>query len=200
MLTGREQDGSVERAHRHLYYLPRPIAGSLEISTLVVRAPSGALLSQAERDALMAVQRLSIHRNDRYPITVVPEVFDRGGLIASRQWKSLTPFLPPLRHRLGRTDTLPEQKFAAFISESCGLTALRVTAVPGPGGAGTRTPVRAHEYGAARGSPSSRRWRFTKRLGHWFTVEFDAPVLVGAAVGADAHFGLGQFAAIKDDA
>ena len=24
MLTGREQDGSVERAHRHLYYLPQP--------------------------------------------------------------------------------------------------------------------------------------------------------------------------------
>lgn len=198
MLTGRGQDGSVERAHRHLYYLPQPVAGSLEISTLVVRVPSGTSLSQEEFDALMAVERVSIQRNDRYPITVVPEHIDGGGLVASRQWRSLTPFLPPLRHRLGRTDTLPEQQIAAFISELCVLTALRVTAVPGPGGAGTRTPVRAHEYGAAQGSRSSRTWRFTNRLGHWFAVEFDSPVVVGLALGADAHFGLGQFLAIKD--
>ena len=147
----------------------------------------------------MAVERVSIHRNDRYPITVVPEHIDGDGLVASRRWKSLTPFLPPLRHRLGRTDTLPEQQIAAFISELCGLTAMRVTAVPGPGGAGTRTPVRAHEYGAATdGSRSSRTWRFTNRLGHWFTIEFETPTIVGTALGADAHFGLGQFLAVED--
>ena len=198
MLTGREQDGSVERAHRHLYYLPQPVAGSLDISTLVVRVPSGSSLRQEELDALMAVERVSIHRNDRYPITVVPEYIDRGGLVAARRWKSLTPFLPPLRHRLGRVDTLPEQQVAAFISESCGLTAMRVTAVPGPGGTSTRTPVRAHEYGAAQGLRSSRTWRFTNRLGHWFTIEFDTPEVIGSALGSDAHFGLGQFEAVDD--
>lgn len=199
MLTGREQDGSVEQEHRHLYYLPQPVAGSSGISTLVVRVPSGTSLSQEELDALMAVERVSIHRNDRYPITVVPEHIDGGGLVASRQWKSLTPFLPPLRHRLGRTVTLPEQQVAAFIGESCGLAPLRVTAVAGPGGTGTRTPVWAHEYVAATdGSRFSQTWRVTTRLGHWFTVEFETPVVVGSAVGADAHFGLGQFLAVGD--
>jgi CRISPR-associated protein Csb2 len=197
MLTGREQDGSVEQAHRHLYYLPQPVAGSSEISALEVRVPSGSSMSQEELDALMAVERVSIHRNDRYPITVIPEHIDGGGFVASRQWKSLTPFLLPLRHRLRRTDTLPEQQVAAFVSEACGLTAMRVTAVAGPGGTGTRTPVRAHEYGAAQGSRSSRTWRFTNRLGHWFTIEFDTPVVVGA-LGSDAHFGLGQFEAVDD--
>lgn len=201
MLTGREQDGSVEREHRHLYYLPQPGTGSLEISKLVVRVPSGMSLSQGELDALMIVERIHIRRNDRYPITVIPEHIDGDRSVASRRWSSLTPFLPPLRHRLGRTDTVPEAQIAAFISESCGLKPLRVSAVHGPGGAGTRTPVRAHEYGVAgHGSRSSRPWRFTNRLGHWFTVEFDAPVVVGTALGADAHFGLGQFTAIRDGA
>jgi CRISPR-associated protein Csb2 len=199
MLSGREQDGSVERAHRHLFYLPQPLAGSSEISTMVVRVPSGMSLSQEELDALMSVERVSIHGNDRYPITVVPEHTGGGGSVASRRWKSLTPFLPPLRHRLGRTGTLPEQQVAAFISESCGVTPLRITAIPGPGGTGTRTPMRAHEYGAATdGSRSSRTWRFTNRLGHWFTIEFDSPTIVGTTLGADAHFGLGQFLAVED--
>jgi CRISPR-associated protein Csb2 len=201
MLTGREQDGSVEQAHRHLYYLPQPMSGSWEISTLVVRVPSGTSLSQEEFDALMAVERVSIHRDDRYPITVVPEQIDGDCLVASRRWESLTPFLPPLGHRVGRADTLPEAQIAAFIRESCGRTPLRVTPRPGPGGAGTRTPVRAHEYGiTAQGSRSSRTWRFTNRLGHWFTVEFDIPVIVATGLGADAHFGLGQFAALQDGA
>ena len=199
MLSGREEDGSVERAHRHLFYLPQPVAGSSEICTLVVRVPSGMSLVQQELDALMAVERVSVHRNDRYPITVIPEHTGESGLVASRRWKSLTPFLPPLRHRLGRIGTLPEQQVAAFIGESCGLTPVRVTAVHGPGGAGIRTPIRAHEYGAATdGSRSSRTWRFTNRLGHWFTIEFDSPAIVGTALGADAHFGLGQFLAVED--
>jgi CRISPR-associated protein Csb2 len=198
MLTGREHDGSVDRAHRHLYYLPQPVNGSLEISRLVVRVPSGMSLSQEELDALMIVERIRIRRNDRYPITVIPEHIDGGQTGASRRWRSLTPFLPPLSHRLGRTDTLPEAQIAAFITESCGLTPLSVTAVPGPGGAGTRTPVRAHEYGiATHGSQSSRTWRLTNRLGYWYTVEFTTPVVVGTALGADAHFGLGQFTTVS---
>ncbi len=199
MLTGREQDGSVEQAHRHLYYLPQPVSGSLEVSTLVVRVPSGTSLSQEELDALMAVERISIHRDDRYPITVIPEQTDEGRLVASRRWISLTPFLPPLRHRSGRTGTQPEAQIVTSISDSCRLTPLRVSAVPGPGGCGTRTPVRAHEYAVpALGSRSSRTWRFTNRLGHWFTVEFDSPILLNTPVGADAHFGLGQFVPVAD--
>lgn len=197
-LTGREADGTVEQEHRHLYYLPQPDTGTLEISSMVIRVPTGTLLSREELDALASVQQVRIDRGDRYPITVVPEGIDGTCLVASRRWKSLTPFLPSLRHRLGRTATTTEAQLASFANASFGITPI-VTAVPGPGGAGVRTPVRVHQYAlAAKGKPAAPSWRFTRRLGHWFMLEFETPISIETSLGADAHFGLGQFFATED--
>ena len=38
-----------------------------------------------------------------------------------------------------------------------------------------------------------------RRLAHWFTVEFVRPVVLAVPVGADAHFGLGQFGPIEEE-
>jgi len=198
-LTGREEDGSVARGHRHVYYLPQPEIGGLEIATLVVRVPSGVLLSQEELDALLTVERIQLHVDDRYPITLVPEKVNEGAVVPSRYWKSLTPFLPPHGHRAGRPATLPELQLASCIEKCCGFTPLSATAVSGPGGTGIRTPVRTHEYGVAmQGSLGAATWRFTRRLAHWFTVEFTTPIMLSTPLGTDAHFGLGQFAPIPD--
>jgi CRISPR-associated protein Csb2 len=190
-LTGHEDDGSVSRGDEHVYYQPRPSGRGLEISAFVVTVPPGSSLTRAELDALMAVERVSLRWNDRYPITVIPEVASDDSPPRSRRWRSLTPFLPPYHHRPGRGDTLSYQQLLACVRDTCGLTALRV----GPMGGCKRTLVRVHEYGSAvPGASGARTWRFTPRFAQWFTVDFSTPVVFSRALGKDAHFGLGQFA------
>ncbi|MBI3456695.1 MAG: type I-U CRISPR-associated protein Cas5/Cas6 [Candidatus Rokubacteria bacterium] len=199
-LTGREEDGSVARGHRHLYYLPQPEAGRSEIGALVVKVPSGTSLRQEELDALMTVEWILLHPDDRYPITVVPEQANHEQVVAAHQWRSVMPFLPPGRERQGRAETLPELQLASCLEQSCGLVPIRTSQARGPGSTGTRTPVRAHEYGAIAGATrASSTWKLTQRVAHWFTVEFDSPVVLGAPVGSDAHFGLGQFAPVHPE-
>jgi CRISPR-associated protein Csb2 len=193
-LSGREEDGSVSKGN-HAFYLPQPAAGGLEIATCVVMLPDGLSLTRSELDALLAVERIRLRWNDRYPITVVPETANCEGPVPSQRWKSLTPFLPPHHHREARAETSPDQQLASCIEASCGALPVHIVATSGPKGLGTRTQVRAHEYGlAVPGSPSVRSWRLTRRFAQWFSVEFTTPVVLAHAVGKDAHFGLGQFA------
>ena len=194
-LTGREGDGLVARGNQHVYYQPQSAAHGLEISMIVVTALPGLSLTRQELDALLAVERIRLRWNERYPITLIPETADGGDQVPSQHWTSLTPFLPPHHHRPGRAETVPEEQLLSCIESSCGVRPVRVTAVKGPSGAGALTLVRAHEYGsAAQGSRGVRTWRLTRRFAHWFTVQFSAPVALTGAVGKDAHFGLGQFA------
>jgi len=199
-LTGREEDGSMARGHRHLYYLPQPEPGRLELTALLIRVPVGVSLRQEELDALMSVEHIVLGADERYPITVVPEHANGNALIPARRWRSVTPFLPPHQHRRGRAVTVPELQLASCLEESCGVAPIRTNLARGPGGAGVRTPVRAHDYAAnpsgARRAPS---WKLTRRLAHWFTVDFDRPVVLTVPVGADAHFGLGQFGPIEEE-
>lgn len=61
-------------------------------------------------------------------------------------------------------------------------------------------PVLSHLYdrpdSSAREPP---RYRITRRAGFAFELEFSEPVQIPTAIGADAHFGLGQFEPVKDD-
>lgn len=198
-LTGREKDGSVALGNQHMYYLPQPGGGRSSLATLVLKVPLGTSLDQEELDALMSVERVVLEVGDRYPITVVPEQAGAAQLVEARTWKSITPFLPPLGHRSGRTATLLEMQLASCLERSCGVVPVRTAKARGPGGTGILTPVRAHQYFSPSATAQGRSgWRLTRRLGHWFTVEFDTPVVIGVPVGADAHFGLGQFAPIED--
>jgi len=61
----------------------------------------------------------------------------------------------------------------------------------GPGGLGRVSPVLAHEYGTG-----GRGWTLTTRLGFWLQLTFDKPVSLNWPLGADAHFGAGQFAPV----
>jgi CRISPR-associated protein Csb2 len=197
-LTGREEDGSVSRGNQHIYYLPQPMASGPGISTLVVAVPVGLALTKLEMDALMAVERIRLRRNDRYPISVVSEVVNGDDTVASQRWRSLTPFLPPLHHRPGRAETCPNQQLASCVRSVCDVTP-RVIPVSGPAGSGARTLVRVHEYAStAQGAPTVRHWRLTRRFAQWFTIEFSTPVMLTQAFGKDAHFGLGQFTPVTE--
>lgn len=198
-LTGRQQeDGPVDRGHQHLYYLPQPGVHTSHITRLIVRVPVNVLLCSEELDALLSVQRIALAAHDRYPITIVPEWMS-GDIphAPSRVWRSVTPFLTPRGHRSGRGATTPEFQLARYLEQSCGFAPARWQRERGPAGTGERTSVRTHEYGVAvDGSPT---WRLTRRLGYWFTVEFNEPVILDVPMGTDSHFGLGQFMPLFDD-
>jgi CRISPR-associated protein Csb2 len=188
VLSGRDLDGAVARGHQHAYYLPRLRPGAVTIEELVVRVPGGRL-TRLELDALLGVGRIRAAGPD-YPITVVPEaiVAAAGPTTPARRWRSATPFLPPLRHRRGRDETCVEQQVVVCVEEVCGRRPALVQRLPGPGRLGWVTSVFGHEYRAG-----DRGWTPTRRLGFWIDLTFDEPVLLAKPLGADAHFGAGQF-------
>jgi CRISPR-associated protein Csb2 len=194
MLSGREVDGAVARGHLHAYYLPRLRPGAVTIEELLVRVPGGRL-TRLELDALLGVGRIRAG-GPGYPITVVPEAVVAAAEPATRarRWQSATPFLPPLRHRRGRDETCFEQQAIACVEDLCGRRPTRVQSLPGPGGLGWVSSLLAHEYGTG-----GRRWTITRRLGFWLDLSFDEPVVLDRPLGADAHFGAGQFVHAPED-
>lgn len=195
MLSGREADGAVARGHQHVYYLPRLRPGAVTLGELVVRVPAGRL-TRLELDALLGVGRIRAG-GPGYPITVVPEavVPTAGPTAGARRWRSVTPFLPPLRHRRGRDETCVEQQVVACVEAACGRRPVRIESFSGPGGLGRVSPMLAHEYGTG-----GRRWTLTRRLGYWLDLTFDDAVILDRSLGGDAHFGAGQFAPVANDA
>lgn len=195
-LTGRESDGTVARGNDHAYYLPRFRTTEPTIDELVVRIPT-TTLTRAEVDALLSVHRIRTG-GGKYAITVVAE--KEEPLIAvptpAKGWRSTTPFLPPLRHRRGRDTTSVEEQAARCAERRCGRRPIRVKRVAGPGAAGSTTSLFAHEYGRDNQNRSGRSWRLTRRAGFWLELTFDELVTLDVPIGADAHFGAGQFSPI----
>lgn len=194
ILSGREPDGTVARGHQHAYYLPRLRPGAVTVDELVVRVPGGRL-TRKEFDALLGVECIRAG-GPGYPITVVPEeiVPVARPAIPAQRWRSATPFLSPLRHRRGRDETCVEQQVVGCVEQACSRRPAHVALLPGPGRLGNVSSLLAHEYGT-RG----RRWALTKRLGFWLDLTFDEPVVLDRPLGADAHFGAGQFEPYSED-
>jgi CRISPR-associated protein Csb2 len=192
LLSGREEDGSVARGHRHAYYLPRPTRSSAEfLEQLVVVLPGGELgVDQEVLDAMLGITRLL--RRDPYPVLVVPEeVRAAPTTSSSATWRSLTPFVPPLQHRPRRDRTDPVQQMLRAVEESVGRTPDQTSLMDRQ-----VVPVLSHLYGS---SESPERHRMTRRAGFAFRLEFLESVCLPPAIGADAHFGLGQFESVDSD-
>lgn len=188
MLSGREVDGAVARGPYHAYYLPRLRPGAVTLDELLVRVPGGRL-TRLELDALLGVERIRAG-GPGYPIAVVPEavVASAQPAASARRWRSITPFLPPRRHRRGREETRVERQIIACAEDVCGRRPVQVESLPGPGGLGSVSSLLGHEYGSAGGG-----WTFARRLGFWLELVFEEPVVLARPLGADAHFGAGQF-------
>jgi CRISPR-associated protein Csb2 len=194
LLSGREKNGSVARGHTHAYYLPQPTRSSAGfLGRLVVVLPEGERgVDQQALDAMLGITRLM--RRDPYPVLVVPEVVRSEPTTSiSSRWRSLTPFLPPLQHRPRRNRTDPVQQMLRAIEEGVERTPERTSLM------GRQiVPVLSHLYGTSASSAKTRRRRITRRAGFAFELEFSEPVQVPPALGADAHFGLGQFERIPE--
>ncbi len=191
-LSGLEPDGSVARGHQHAYYLPQLAEGRPHVERLVVRIPTGRLTPD-ELDALLGVERIRVD-GSRYPVTVVREcvVPELQPPAAARRWQSATPLLLPWRRRRRRIDTCIPQQLAAWLARHYGLQPTGIELVRGRGSVGAVSGLLCHWYGAP--SPgATRHWTLTRRLGFWIVLTFDQPVALGMPIGADAHFGAGQF-------
>ena len=192
-LTGRKADGCVATGHQHAFWLPEPDMGTGYLHRCTVWLPDGASgIDQRELDAVLGVHRL--FRDDDYPILAVAErvIETCPKRTASRRWRSLTPFLASLHSRPGRRDVTPSERLGRMVEEITGASP-RVTWTSGPGSMGRLTMVRAHLY--HRG-----KWRWTRRAAAWFDLEFDHPVVLPRPLGADAHFGLGRFVPVPEEA
>lgn len=190
-LSGRTENGSVSRGHAHAFYLPVPDAETGHVSEIRVTIPGG--VEPEELTALLGIATL--WRGDHYPVLVVPEEIMSAIPVMTRArcWRSQTPFLPPLHfdRRRGQTDIAAH--LARTLRELCGVEPA-TSSIAGPAGCGRVTPVRAHLYAG-----SGNGWRWTRRAGHWFDLRFAQPVTIARPVGADSHFGLGQFTSIGGD-
>jgi CRISPR-associated protein Csb2 len=81
-----------------------------------------------------------------------------------------------------------ERQAEACVEALCGRRPTRIESLPGPGRLGSFSPLLAHEY-----ETGGRGWTLTGRLGFWLNLTFDERVVIGRPLGADAHFGAGQF-------
>ncbi|MCS7312219.1 MAG: type I-U CRISPR-associated protein Csb2 [Acidobacteria bacterium] len=199
VLTGREEDGSVMEGHRHLYYLPQLKEGTLWVESLIVAVPDGWLWTD-ELEALLGVERIYLG-DPTYPITVVVEEIRRTPPPRGKSavWRSATPFLMPLRHRRSHPAKTFEEEVAEWIERLGGVRPQAVSRVPGPGGSGVAIPLLAHQYRPRQASGVGRSWRLTRRLGFWLRIAFAEPLgLPFPAIGADAHFGAGQWSPITE--
>jgi len=187
LLSGREKDGGVARGHDHAYYLPRPSRPGGFLEQLVVHLPGGE--NGVEQELVGALLRVAnLLRRDTYPVLVVPEEIRAVRAPATALvWESLTPFLGPLRHRRGREATEPWRQLVSALGPGFGEIEIR------PRAAGSHiVTVLSHVY-ASSANGGARHYRITRRAGSCFQIRFAGPVQLLAAVGADAHFGLGQF-------
>ena len=190
-LTGRAADGSIATGHQHAFWLPEPDRRTGCLQSFTVWLPDGADgIDQRELDALLGVQHILCE--DDYPILVVAERVAEmcPEPTPSRRWQAVTPFLAPLHSRRGRRELTPSDQLQRMATEITGASP-RVTSASGPGSMGRLTAVRTHLY--RRGT-----WRLTRRVASWFDLRFDDPVVLPRPLGADAHFGLGQFVPAAD--
>ena len=181
-----------QKGHRHAFWLPEPDGAAGCLHGCTVWFPDGGDgVEQRELDALLGIRR--IFHDDDYPILIVAERVTETcpAPVPSRRWRSLTPFLAPVRRqRRGRRDLTPTEELRRMIEETTGASP-RVTTISGPGSLGRLTKIRTHLY-------QRDAWRWTRRVAAWFELEFDHPVVLPRPVGADAHFGLGRF--VPEDA
>jgi len=225
-LLGHAKDRPADAVgdHQHAFYLPMAgrnnPAGAL--SDLHIWCPYG--FTQAEIEILLRINRLD-WGSGKYPVRPVltamakeppADVFFSTGKIASRLWRSSSPFVPPRYfYRSGsgkRTLKAKDQPEYQLIEclKAAGITTAgeirRLSPVgrnPGDGQAQwdiVRTPenedspltdtmiVPVHRPGSSSTQEKERR------VGLFFEIEFAEPVsLPVPALGHSAHFGLGLF-------
>jgi CRISPR-associated protein Csb2 len=193
LLGGRTNSGQpMEKHHQHAHYLP--LLHERRLQGLLVWVPGE--LSEKELRALASVRRLYSRQNESWRLTVrlagtgsirevVPDL-----LGASREWASVTPFVPsryPKRSadwtEFLRKEIEREVRFRGLVD----AMVEQVHVDDGNWAAFRRyRPSARNRPDTAQGKPSSRGAAFVR-------VRFDRPVTGPLALGHLSHFGIGMF-------
>lgn len=188
LLSGRNEDGALDREHKHAYYLPEPaLDDSASVAGLLVAAPVSKF-SEEEITALRAVTRLKWNG----PSTAVSLDFigiDDGTVatVASR-WTSSTPYVPLRRFwgTHGKRHLTPDKQFAAELRDH--PIAAEILSLD----------VRPWIEVRVRVPPSAIDVQPSKRQGFCITFTARTPLCGPIALGHSCHFGLGQFKPIAE--
>jgi CRISPR-associated protein Csb2 len=205
IFSGRAADGTPLQGHRHAFYLPtgEDQDGRLDHLTVYAR---GQLSSEG--------QDLGFTEADMYALDVFHRLRQIGGkpnlqlvllgvgnrddwartplFCRSRQWQSVTPFMPPRHQRTrGRKRETPVQQLQAELQRR-----------------GFPNPTAVYDLSQRELNGRSLRWLEFRRerlfgdgsrgqgMGYGFTIEFAEPVAGPLCLGYGCHFGLGLFVAI----
>lgn len=206
VFTGKTDAGEALRGNQHAFWIPEDADGDGAIDHIVGYAAAG-FGADAER-VLRHIRRLwgaeghdlelvLIEKGDAASLGTTLDADEAGKsalLGRSHQWVSRTPFVPPRHLKKG---DYPEQQIVRLL-DAAGLPA-PVTVEP-IDAAYEKEPRAAHkpvpwlEFRRERyhggGSRGSDR-------GFGYRLVFDAPVQGPIALGYGAHFGLGQFVAVR---
>ena len=207
-LSGKDGAGNpLTDNHRHAFYWPTDENGDGRLDHLTIWTPAG--LDAAEVDAVTSIRQL-VHKDGAQPVIQLSyqgrgSALDFAGVSPlfgqSRQWRSLTPYVPPWRVRLrGRKSAQPRivngpaeqmRKEAVLRWPGCdGPVAVDDTdpmQAIAPMRSGRSSGIRPVEFrryrdGGVMGGPPSN-----------LKVEYAQPVNGPIALGFGCHYGLGLF-------
>jgi CRISPR-associated protein Csb2 len=186
--SGKNEDGSPLKGHRHVFIMPRDEDGDGRLDHLLI-----VCKERLDNSELVILDQLvSLWQNDGLPdIRLIPmRWIGMKDLETSRKYLSSTPFVPPRHYRKGRGD------FGLWLEGEL-KRECRELGIPEPK---KITPI-ASLIVKDREIPWSRFRRSRKgeepRYGLGFKIEFESPIEGPVAIGYGSHFGLGQF--LPDD-
>jgi CRISPR-associated protein Csb2 len=204
IFSGKAADGTPLQGHRHAFYLPTDEDHDGRLDHLTVYA-RGQLGSEG--------QDLGFAEVEMYALDVFRQLRQVGGkpdlqlvllgvgnredwantslFCRSRQWQSVTPFVPPRHQRTrGRKRETPVQQLQADLQRR-----------------GFPNPTAVYDLPQGTSNGRSLRWIEFRRerlfgggsrgqgVGYGFVIEFAEPVDGPLCLGYGCHFGLGLFAA-----
>jgi CRISPR-associated protein Csb2 len=190
LLSGRDVNGKPATGHRHVSFL---LCGTNEAPSRLC-AWRAEPFNDAEQRAMLDAASTALplnYKDDPWTLTLVPLdklVPPPPGLTctAHREWKSLSPYVPP-RHVYGRSGKQkPECSVQDQIMEELagrGFDLAGLTATFERSGW-----VKIHGFKSAEGER-----RNTDKLGYTVKLSFREPTQGPISLGASSHFGLGLF-------
>lgn len=177
ILAGKDRQDAPLRGHGHAHYLPLDLDGDRLIDTVLVWAPTG--LDEGSLEALGAIRHLWGPPGFR-PLRAALQHYGRAEDLVqvgpAQVWVSRTPFVPYRHQKKQDLDTYLHAELAREAGERLLPVPQLLGMIPGPW------------LGYRRARPGGRDER-----GYGLEISFPAPVKGPLALGALAHFGLGQF-------
>ncbi|GIW54969.1 MAG: hypothetical protein KatS3mg082_1373 [Nitrospiraceae bacterium] len=217
VFSGKDAQGTPLTAHRHAYYLPTDEDNDGRLDHLTVYARDGFGLDEQRACDRLRKLRTGRPGEDRHPLRLLLlgmgtlDEFGRGPLQASKVWESATPYVATRYAKTrgrSRVDLRSPDARAVFLIEDLRSQFREVR--PDIAGEVTIEPLWDQNQVflvAERWRPIQfKRFRWKagddggRRLAGSFRLSFSARVRGPIALGHSAHFGLGQFMPVGDDA